>query len=95
MLKLGSNTSYEKNFLSEKALSRCHELHGYMPAWSTYWIIEHADKMVKTAEQRNQKTKQLIWGRLKKFLQTFSKSHNFVTFIIYFFNSWKCERALG
>ena len=49
----------------------------------TYWIIEHADKMVKTIEQETAKnTKQTLpWGRHKTFLKTFSKSHNFVTFI--------------
>ena len=57
------------------------------------WIIEHADTMVKTTEQRNQKIQsKLSWGQHKTFLKTLSKSHNFVTSII-FFNSmkvWAC-----
>ena len=52
----------------------------------TYWIIEHADKMVKTIEQETAKnTKQTLpWGRHKTSVKTFSKSHNFVTFIFLF-----------
>ena len=50
----------------------------------TYWIIEHTDKMVKTAEQRNGQKIQSnhsLEDATRTFLKTLSNSHNFVTFI--------------
>ena len=47
-----------------------------------YRIIEHADKMVKTTAQRKRKIQsKRPWGHHKKCLKTWSRSHNFVTFL--------------
>ena len=46
-------------------------------------VIEHADKMLKKINKKVQS--KLPWGHHKAFLKTLSKSHNFVTFIVSFF----------
>ena len=54
----------------------------------TYWIIEHADKMVKKTEQTNGpkiQSKHSLEEATKHFSNSpLSKSHNFVTFIFLF-----------
>ena len=60
----------------------------------TYWIIEHADKMVKTTEQTNGpkiQRKHSLEEATKHFSNSpLSKSHNFVTFIFLF-----CDKGVS
>ena len=56
ILKLGCNTSWKKQFYVRKSNSSL-SIYSII-TWKhgpTYWIIQHANKMVKTIEQRNQK----------------------------------------
>ena len=52
----------------------------------TYWIIEHANKMVKTTEQRNQKQYKAnsLEDALKHFSKPCQNKYNFLTFIVFF-----------
>ena len=46
--------------------------------------MQHANRMVKTTEQSRQKNQsELPLGRHQTFLKTLSRSHNFVTFIVF------------
>ena len=68
-----------KTILCQKKLFvAVHERHYNMKACTD--LLNN--RMLKTTEQRNQ-TKKLPSGHHKTFLKTLSKSHNFVTFIVF------------
>ena len=76
MLKLGSNSSSEKQFCVRKSSSSL-SLNS-MITWkreATYWIIEHTDKNGQNNWTKKPKNaKQTSWGRHKTFLKIMSKS---------------------